>query len=68
MNTRLVLLIVSLPPNPSSLRVRGWRRDEARGIDLAIRGHLAAHADDQQVLTHCLTLFEGLYAAVPGKD
>ena len=26
MNTRLVLLIVSLPANPSSLRVRVWRR------------------------------------------
>jgi hypothetical protein len=68
MHTKLVLLIVSLPPNPSSLRVRVWRRDAARGIDLAIRGLLAAHADDQQVLTHGLTLFEGLYAVVPGKD
>ena len=31
MTTRLVLLIVSLPPNPSSLRVRVWRRLRAIG-------------------------------------
>src|SRR2546430_8280618 len=31
MNTKLVLLIVSLPPNPSSLRVRVWRRLRAIG-------------------------------------
>src|SRR5712664_4655452 len=31
MDTRLVLLIVSLPPNPSSLRVRVWRRLRAIG-------------------------------------
>ena len=37
-------------------------------LDLAICGLLATHADDQQVLTHGLTLFEGLYAAVPGKE
>jgi hypothetical protein len=52
----------------ADLRDGKFPRDEARGIDLAIRGLLAAHADDQQVLTHGLTLFEGLYAAVPGKE
>src|SRR2546428_10798918 len=31
MYTKLVLLIVSLPPNPSSLRVRVWRRLRAIG-------------------------------------
>src|SRR5436309_10303858 len=31
MNTKLVLLIVSLPPNPSSLRVRVWRQLRAIG-------------------------------------
>src|SRR5206468_12965619 len=31
MDTKLVLLIVSLPPNPSSLRVRVWRRLRAIG-------------------------------------
>jgi Protein ChrB, N-terminal len=31
MNSQFVLLIVSLPPNPSSLRVRVWRRLRALG-------------------------------------
>ena len=31
MDSKLVLLIVSLPPNPSSLRVRVWRRLRAVG-------------------------------------
>jgi len=31
MNTRLLLLIVTLPPTPSSLRVRVWRRFRALG-------------------------------------
>ena len=31
MNTQFLLLIVSLPPNPSSLRVRVWRRLRALG-------------------------------------
>src|SRR5260370_12939718 len=31
MGTKLVLLIFSLPPNPSSLRVRVWRRLRAIG-------------------------------------
>lgn len=39
-------------------------RDEARGIDLAIRGLLAALKDDQQVLAHGMTLFDGLYIAL----
>src|SRR5262249_38241903 len=31
MDSKLLLLIVSLPPNPSSLRVRVWRRPPAVG-------------------------------------
>ncbi len=46
------------------LRDQKYRRDEARGIDLAIRGLLAALKDDQDVLAHGLTLFDGLYAAL----
>lgn len=45
-------------------------RDEARGIDLAIRGLLAALKDDQEVLAHGMVLFDGLYAALgdrPGQ-
>ena len=46
------------------LRDEKYRRDEARGIDLAIRGLLMALKDDQDVLTHGMTLFDGLYAAL----
>ncbi len=46
------------------LRDQKFRRDEARGIDLAIRGLLAALKDDQQVLAHGLVLFDGLYASM----
>ncbi|MEK7387728.1 MAG: chromate resistance protein ChrB domain-containing protein, partial [candidate division NC10 bacterium] len=46
------------------LRDQKYRREEARGIDLAIRGFLAALKDDQDVLTHGMTLFDGLYAAL----
>ncbi len=46
------------------LRDQKFRRDEARGIDLAIRGLLAALKDDHQILAHGMTLFDGLYAAM----
>jgi hypothetical protein len=46
------------------LRDQKYRRDEARGIDLAIRGLLAALKDDHEALAHGLTLFDGLYAAL----
>ena len=64
-NSKLLLLIVSVPPHPSSLRDGKFPRDE--GVDLGVRGFLAAHADDQEVLIHGLTLLEGRFAAVPGK-
>lgn len=44
-----------------------FHREEARGIDLAIRGLLAALKDDGEVLTHGLTLFDGLYAILDTK-
>src|SRR5712691_8813755 len=46
------------------LRDQKFPRDEARGIDLAIRGLLATFKDDQEVLSHGMTLFDGLYAAL----
>lgn len=45
------------------LRDQKFHRDEAPGIDLAIRGLLAAFKDDHQALAHGMTLFDGLYAA-----
>ena len=52
----------------ADLRDGKFPRDEARGIDLAIRGFLAAYPDDHAVLTHGLALFEGLYAGASRKE
>ncbi len=52
----------------ADLRDGKFPRDEARGIDLVIRGLLAAHSDDHDVLTHGLALFEGLYAGASSKE
>ena len=48
----------------ADLRDQKFHREEARGIDLAIRGLLAALKDDHQVLAQGMTLFDGLYAAI----
>lgn len=45
----------------ADLRDGKFTRAEAAGIDLAVRGLLAALPDDPAVLTHGLTLFDGLY-------
>ena len=52
----------------ADLRDGKFPRDEARGIDLAIRGFLAAHPNDHDVLTHGLALFEALYAGASRKE
>jgi hypothetical protein len=52
----------------ADLRDGKFPRDEARGIDLAIRGFLAANSDDHDVLAHGLALFEGLYAGASRKE
>ena len=46
------------------LRDEKFDHEEARGIDLALRGLLASFKDDQEVLTHGFVLFDGLYAAL----
>ena len=46
----------------ADLRDGKYPREEARGIDVAIRALLAASPDDHQVLQNGITLFEGLYA------
>lgn len=52
----------------ADLRDGKYPREEARGIDVAIRALLAADPDDQHVLAHGMALFEGLYASVTGKE
>ena len=49
------------------LKDQKFPRDEARGVDLAIRGLLATFKDDQEVLTHGMVLFDGLYAALSDR-
>ena len=46
------------------LRDQKFHREEARGIDLAIRGLVAAFKDDHELLAHGMILFDGLYAAL----
>jgi hypothetical protein len=46
------------------LRDQKFRREEARGVDLAIRGLLATLKDDHDVLSQGLTLFDGFYATL----
>jgi hypothetical protein len=52
----------------ADLRDGKFPREEARGIDLAIRGFLAGYPDDHEVLAHGLALFEGLYAGASRKE
>ena len=50
------------------LRDDKFRREEARGIDRVIRSLLATLPDDQAVLAHGLTLFDGLYATASERS
>lgn len=49
------------------LKDQKFPRDEARGVDLAIRGLLATFKDDQEVLVQGMVLFDGLYAALSDR-
>jgi hypothetical protein len=51
----------------ADLRDGKYPRDEARGIDVAVRALLAASPDDQRVLEQGMQLFEGLYATTSRK-
>ena len=48
----------------ADLRDGKFQRDEARGVDLVLRGLLAAIKDDQEALARGLTLFDGLYSTI----
>jgi hypothetical protein len=48
----------------ADLRDGKFTRDEARGLDLVLRGLLAAVKDDHEALAQGLTLFDGLYATI----
>jgi hypothetical protein len=48
----------------ADLRDGKFQRDEARGLDLVLRGLLAAIKDDHEALAQGLTLFDGLYSTI----
>ena len=48
----------------ADLRDGKFQRDEARGLDLVLRGLLAAVKDDHEALAQGLILFDGLYATI----
>jgi hypothetical protein len=48
----------------ADLRDEKFTREEARGLDLVLRGLLAAVKDDHEALAQGLTLFDGLYATI----
>jgi hypothetical protein len=48
----------------ADLKDEKFARDEARGLDLALRGLLAAIKDDHEALALGMTLFDGLYATI----
>jgi hypothetical protein len=50
------------------LRDERFKREEGRGLDLAIRGLLATLKDDHAVLAQGCVLFDALYAAVGVRD
>jgi hypothetical protein len=51
----------------ADLRDGKFPREEARGIDVAIRALLAASPDDHQVLAQGMAMVEGLYVTMPKK-
>jgi hypothetical protein len=58
------LAILAEIVHEADLKDQKFAREEARGIDLALRGLLNAIKDDHEALAHGLTLFDGLYATI----
>ena len=50
----------------ADLRDDKYQREEARGLDVALRGLLAVTKDDHEVLATGMRLFDGLYATLGG--
>lgn len=58
------LAILAEIVHEADIKDQKFAREEARGIDLALRALLAAIKDDHEALVHGMTLFDGLYATV----
>jgi len=58
------LAIMAEIVHEADIRDQKFAREEARGIDLALRSLLSAIKDDHEALALGMTLFDGLYATV----
>ncbi|HEY7654207.1 MAG TPA: chromate resistance protein ChrB domain-containing protein [Methylomirabilota bacterium] len=58
------LAILAEIVHEADLKDQKFAREEARGLDLALRSLLSAIKDDHEALTHGLILFDGLYNTV----
>ncbi len=58
------LAILAEIVHEADIKDQKFAREEARGIDLALRALLSAIKDDHEALAHGMTLFDGLYATV----
>ncbi|HJR04269.1 MAG TPA: chromate resistance protein ChrB domain-containing protein [Methylomirabilota bacterium] len=58
------LAILAEIVHEADIKDQKFTREEARGIDLALRALLSAIKDDHEALAHGMTLFDGLYATV----
>lgn len=58
------LAIIAEIVHEADLRDGKFQREEARGLDLVLRGLLAAVKDDHDALAQGLTLFDGLYSTI----
>jgi len=58
------LAILAEIVHEADIKDQKFAREEARGIDLALRALLAAIKGDHEALAHGMTLFDGLYATV----
>jgi hypothetical protein len=58
------LAVIAQIVHEADLRDGKFHREEARGLDLVLRGLLEALKDDHDVLAQGITVFDGLYATI----
>ena len=58
------LAILAEIVHEADIKDQKFAREEARGIDLALRALLSVIKDDHDALAHGMTLFDGLYATI----
>jgi hypothetical protein len=58
------LAILAEIVHEADIKDQKYTREEARGIDLALRALLSAIKDDHEALAHGMILFDGLYATI----